>query len=254
MYSRAVDALTPEFWPLVAVGFVAQLIDGALGMAYGISASAALATLGYPPALVSATVHAAEVVTTGVSGVTHAWFRNIDRRVFVRLVIPGMIGGAIGAWLVGRIDAAALRPFIWGYLLIAGVLVLRRAFVRVEPALARVPSHALGGIAGFLDAVGGGGWGPLTTPTLIAGGTLPRYAVGTVNVAEFFVSLTISLTFVFTFDWQRFDLVLALLLGGVVAAPFAAWAVRHVAPRPAMMMVGSAVIALSLIGLWRLVY
>lgn len=244
------EGLSPEFWPLVLVGFAAQLIDGALGMAYGISASAFLTTMGHPPAFVSATVHAAEVVTTGASGLSHAWFKNLDRQIFFKLVLPGMVGGALGAWLLGTLDGDLLKPFVWTYLLLTGVLLLRRASRSSEPQLARAPSHALGGIAGFLDAVGGGGWGTVTTPTLIARGVPPRYAIGTTNAAEFFVTLTISITFLFTFDWRRFDLVVALLGGGVIAAPLGAWIAKHVPPRLAMTGIGLLVVGLAINGLW----
>lgn len=243
------DGLSPEFWPLVLVGFAAQLIDGALGMAYGVSASAFLTTMGHPPAFVSATVHAAEVVTTGASGLSHAWFKNLDRKIFFKLVLPGMVGGAFGAWLLGTLDGDLLKPFVWTYLLLTGILLLRRASRPSEPQLARAPSHALGGIAGFLDAVGGGGWGTVTTPTLIARGVPPRYAIGTANAAEFFVTLTISITFLFTFDWRRFDLVIALLGGGVLAAPLGAWIAKHVAPRLAMLAIGLLVVGLAINGL-----
>jgi hypothetical protein len=162
-----------------------------------------------------------------------------------------MVGGALGAYLLTSLDGSVLRPFVWGWLLLTGILLLRRAFRRDEPGLARAPSHALGGIAGFLDAIGGGGWGTVTTPTLIARGVPPRYAIGTTNAAEFFVTLTISITFLFTFDWQRWDLVIALLGGGVVAAPLGAWVAKHVAPRTAIIAVGLVVVGLSVHGLVR---
>lgn len=243
------DALSPEFWPLVLVGFLAQLIDGAMGMAYGVSASAFLTTMGHPPAFVSATVHAAEVVTTGASGLSHAWFRNLHRSIFIKLVLPGMVGGAVGAYLLSSLDGDILRPFVFAYLLVMGVLLLRRASRRTEPELARAPSHALGGAAGFLDAIGGGGWGMVTTPSLIARGVPPRYAVGTSNAAEFFVTLAISITFLFTFDWRHYDLVIALLGGGVIAAPFGAWIAKHVPSRIAMTAIGLMVMGLSGYGL-----
>ena len=248
-YHDRMEGLSPEFWPLVLVGFAAQLIDGALGMAYGVSASAFLTTMGHPPAFVSATVHAAEVVTTGASGLSHAWFKNLDRQIFFKLVLPGMVGGAVGAWLLGNLDGDLLKPFVWLYLLGAGILLLRRASQASEPRLARAPSHALGGVAGFLDAIGGGGWGTVTTPTLIARGVPPRYAIGTANAAEFFVTLTISITFLFTFDWRRYDLVVALLGGGVLAAPLGAWVAKHVPPRFAMLAIGLLVIGLAINGL-----
>ena len=197
----------------------------------------------------SATVHAAEVFTTGASGVSHAWFKNLDRKIFFKLVLPGMVGGAVGACLLGNLDGNLLKPFVWVYLLLTGILLLRRAWLRSEPGLARAPSHALGGVAGFLDAVGGGGWGTVTTPTLIARGVPPRYAIGTTNAAEFFVTLTISITFLFTFDWDRFDLVIALLGGGVIAAPVGAWVAKHVPPRAAMVSIGLLIIGLAVNGL-----
>jgi uncharacterized membrane protein YfcA len=205
--------------------------------------------MGHPPAFVSATVHAAEVVTTGASGLSHAWFKNLDRQIFFKLVLPGMVGGAVGAWLLGNLDGDLLKPFVWLYLLGAGILLLRRASQASEPRLARAPSHALGGVAGFLDAIGGGGWGTVTTPTLIARGVPPRYAIGTANAAEFFVTLTISITFLFTFDWRRYDLVVALLGGGVLAAPLGAWVAKHVPPRFAMITIGLLVIGLAINGL-----
>lgn len=247
----AMEGLSSEFWSLVAVGFLAQLIDGALGMAYGLSTSAFLATLGHPPAFISATVHAAEVVTTGVSSLSHAYFRNLDRRVFMRLVLPGMLGGIAGAYLLTRVPGEAVRPFVWAYLLAAGLFVLRRAFRATPPELAYAPGYALGGAAGFLDAMGGGGWGTITSPTLIAQGTPPRYAIGTSNAAEFFVTLSISVTFFLSFDWRRFDLVIALLGGGVIAAPVAAFVTKHIAPRIAMVLVGLTVMGLAANGLWR---
>jgi len=245
------EAIPAELWSLLLVGFAAQLIDGALGMAYGVSASAFLTTMGHPPAVVSATVHAAEVFTTGASGVSHAWFKNLDRKILAKLVLPGMLGGACGAWLLSTLDGALLQPFVWVYLLGTGVLLLRRASRSSEPQLAKAPSHALGVVAGFLDAIGGGGWGVVTTPTLIARGVPPRYAIGTSNTAEFFVTLTISITFLFTFDWRRYDLVLALLGGGVLAAPLGAWVAKRVPPRAAMLAIGVLVIGLAANGLWR---
>ena len=245
------EAIPAELWSLLLVGFAAQLIDGALGMAYGVSASAFLTTMGHPPAVVSATVHAAEVFTTGASGVSHAWFKNLDRKILAKLVLPGMLGGACGAWLLSSLDGALLQPFVWVYLLGTGVLLLRRASRSSEPQLAKAPSHALGVVAGFLDAIGGGGWGVVTTPTLIARGVPPRYAIGTSNTAEFFVTLTISITFLFTFDWRRYDLVLALLGGGVLAAPLGAWVAKRVPPRAAMLAIGVLVIGLAANGLWR---
>jgi len=245
------DGLSPEFWPLVLVGFLAQLIDGALGMAYGVSASAFLATMGHPPAFVSATVHAAEVVTTGASGLSHAWFRNLDRKIFFRLVLPGMVGGALGAYLLTSLDGSVLRPFVWGWLLLTGILLLRRAFRRDEPGLARAPSHALGGIAGFLDAIGGGGWGPIVTSTLLARGNHTRYTIGTVNAVEFFVTLTSSAVFPAALGVQHWNIVLGLALGGLCAAPVGGYLAKRVPHRPMMAAVGLLIVGTSGFTLWK---
>lgn len=245
------DVLSTEFWPLVLVGFLAQLVDGALGMAYGLSASTILASFGHPPTFISATVHAAEIFTTGASGISHAWFRNLDRILFFKLVLPGMVGGAIGAYFLSTLDGSAVRPFVWVYLLLLGIMLLRRAFRRSDPTLVRAPGYFLGLVAGMLDAIGGGGWGTITTPTLIARGMQPRYAIGTANAAEFFVALSISLTFLFTFDWRRYDLVIALLGGGVLAAPFGALIAQRISTRVAMLFVGTLVIVLAVVGLLR---
>lgn len=243
--------LTTEFGWLFAVGFVAQLVDGAIGMGYGLTASAFLATLGIPPVVASATVHAAEVATSGVSSLSHAWFRNLDRRIFLSLVLPGVAGGIVGAALLSRVPTDVIRPFVWAYLAITSIVVLGRALLRRPPLEVAAPGPALGGTAGFLDAIGGGGWGALTTSTLIARGVPARYAIGTANAAEFFVSLAISLTFWVHLEALRFDLVVALILGGAVAAPIAAWITRHVPPRVAATGVGATALALAAGGLLR---
>jgi uncharacterized membrane protein YfcA len=242
--------LAPEVPWLIAVGFVAQLIDGCVGMGYGISASAILSTLGVPPAVTSATVHAAEVVTAGVSSASHAWFRNIDRRIFFSLLLPGVIGGVLGATLLAHVPAHAVRPFVWAYLLITSLIVLSRVILKRTPLRVGAQGPALGGVAGFLDAIGGGGWGTIVTSTMIARGVTPRFAIGTSNAVIFFVALATSLTLWLQLGTMRYDMVLALLIGGATAAPIAAWVTSHVAQRAATTAVGLVVFVLAATGLF----
>lgn len=242
--------LAPEVPWLVGVGFLAQLIDGCVGMGYGISASSILATLGLPPALTSATVHAAEAVTAGVSSASHAWFRNIDRRILLSLVVPGVIGGVLGANLVARVPARAVRPFVWAYLIGTSLVVLGRVFLRRERLAVGSQGPALGAIAGFLDAIGGGGWGTIVTSTMIARGVTPRYAIGTANAAVFFVAVGTCLTLWVQLGTLRYDMVIALLIGGAVAAPIAAYITRYVPQRAAAGAVGLVVFVLGACGLY----
>ncbi|MBS0364771.1 MAG: sulfite exporter TauE/SafE family protein [Proteobacteria bacterium] len=246
---HALPAAVPDSW-FIALGFCAQLIDGCLGMGYGICASAVLGALGLPPAVTSATVHAAEAVTAGVSSASHAWFRNIDRRIFLSLLIPGVLGAVAGASLLARVPAHFVRPFVWAYLLATSLVVLSRVILGRTPLSGRVRGPVLGAVAGFLDAVGGGGWGTIVTSTLVARGVPPRYAVGTANAVVFFVALTTSITLWLNIGTPRQDIVLSLLIGGAAAAPLAAWLTRHVPPRAATAAVGVIVFVLGATGLF----
>ncbi|RPD87749.1 sulfite exporter TauE/SafE family protein [Luteimonas sp. 100069] len=243
--------LGDQFLFFVMIGLAAQLIDGALGMAFGLVASSVLLSLGLPPAAVSASVHTAEVFTTGASGLSHLAMRNIDRRLFLRLALPGMVGGGIGAYVLTQLPGEALRPFIYAYLLVLSILILLRAAGRLVPKgeVRRVP--VLGFFAGLLDASGGGGWGPVATSTLLARGGTARTTIGTVNAAEFLVTLSISVTFFLTIGLQHLDVILGLLVGGVAAAPLAALFVKRVRERWVLLAVGTLVMAISLYQIGR---
>lgn len=243
-------SLTPEFGWLIAVGFAAQLINGSVGMGYGLVASGCLAALGVSPALTSAAVHAALIATTGVSSASHAWFGNLDRKVFFSLLLPGVLGGVIGASVLAHVPTQVIQPFVWGYLLITSLFVLGRVILHRRPLAVGAPGRSLGAVAGFLDAVGGGGWGTITTTTLIARGVAPRFAIGTANAVEFFVTLAISVALWFQVGRVRYDMVVALLIGGASAAPVAAWVTRHVPARAAATAVGLVVFALGAAGLF----
>src|SRR5690606_26920905 len=234
-----------EFLQYAAIGFFAQLVDGALGMAYGVLSTSFLLGVGIAPAAASASVHAAEVATTGLSGLSHAWFRNVDWRLLVRLAIAGAIGGAIGAYLLSSVPADAVRPVVAVYLGIMGVLILRRAVRWGAPAGGGdKPVVPLGFAGGLLDALGGG-WGPIVVSTLVGRGGAPRYSVGTVVAAEFFVTLATSLTFVATIGIRHWTIVLGLLAGGALAAPFAGWLGSRIPGRPFTYAVGIAVVLLA---------
>ena len=249
--------MDPEFWIFFGVGFLAQLVDGALGMAYGVVSSTVLLAFGVPPAQASASVHVAEVFTTAASGTSHALHKNVDWKLFRRLALPGAVGGIIGAYVLTEIDGDAIRPFITGYLALVGVFMLVKALKRkARPAREiGVEATPLGLVGGFLDAVGGGGWGPVVTSSLIATGSPPRQTIGTVNTAEFVVTVAISATFIVTFfagTWEGAKdiaghawAVGGLIAGGVIAAPLAAWVVKIVAQKTLMILVGILIVAVA---------
>lgn len=244
-----------EFFSFALVGLLAQLVDGALGMAYGLVSNSVLLAMGLPPAVASATVHTAEVVTTGASGAAHAWFGNVRWKLFWRLAIPGAIGGVLGATVLANVPGEVIRPYVNAYLLILGVMVLLRAFGK---RLTRHQVHhtgVLGFLAGLLDAIGGGGWGPLATSTLLARGGAVRGTIGSVNAAEFVVTTCVSATLIFHIGISHWTIVLGLLTGGVIAAPIAAWLVKHLPEKLVMAAVGMLIIGISLFQLasqwWR---
>jgi uncharacterized membrane protein YfcA len=232
----------------VVVGFVAQIIDGALGMAYGVSSNTFLLSIGIPPAAASAAVHTAEVFTTGVSGVSHWRLGNLDWNLIKRLLIPGVIGGVAGAYLLTSIDGDILKPWISAYLMIMGAIILYKAFRHNGEHTDEIKQVGiLGLIGGFFDAIGGGGWGPIVTTTLVARGKHPRYAIGSVNFSEFFVTFAQSVTFILTLGFvQYWQIILGLLTGGVIAAPLAARLARRLPVRTLMVMVGTLIILLSI--------
>ena len=239
--------MTNDILLFIAIGFAAQMVDGAIGMAYGITASTMLMSMGVPPATASASVHAAEVFTTAASGTAHWRMGNVDRQLVVRLAGPGMLGGGVGAYILASVPGDSIRPIVSAYLLVMGILILWRA---VYPSRSEhePPKHvgALGLLGGFLDAIGGGGWGAMVTSTLVGRGVSPRFAIGSANVAEFFVTATVTATFVATVGLSLWPVITGLVIGGVIAAPFAAYATKHLPDLPVMILVGVVVILLSL--------
>jgi len=239
-----------DFILFVAVGFAAQMVDGAIGMAYGISATSVLLSFGIPPATASASVHAAEVFTTGISGAAHWRFGNVQWATVRKLAIPGMIGGALGAYVLTAVPVEIIKPIVTGYLLLMGAWIVFKALTS-KVRTAEPPSWVgpLGFGGGFLDAAGGGGWGPIVTSTLLGQGGTPRYTIGSVNAAEFFVTVVISVTFLGTIGLELWPIIAGLILGGAIAAPIAAYIAKTIPDRPLMILVGVVIILLSVRGL-----
>lgn len=240
--------MNEDFLFYVIVGFLAQMVDGAIGMAYGVTSTSVLLSFGVPPATASACVHAAETFTTGASGMAHWKLGNVDRRLIWRLAVPGMIGGAIGAYLLTSIPGDAIKPYISAYLLLVGLFIIYKAVHKKHSFVDDPPNNVapLGFAGGFVDALGGGGWGPIVTSTLLGQGTQPRFAIGSVNLAEFFVTLTISVTFILTIGLELWPIITGLIVGGIIAAPFAALAAKHLPSNILMIFVGIVVALLSL--------
>lgn len=238
--------------PFMLVGFGAQIVDGALGMAYGVISSSLLLALGVPPTAASAGVHAAETCTTFVSAISHVSHRNVDWSLFWRLILPGVIGGISGAYLLTQIDGNMVKPFILAYLAAIGLWLLYRG-LKYPPQQREAKWVApLGLIGGFLDASGGGGWGPVVTSNLLLQGSSPRHTIGTVNTVEFFLTLTISATFLFHLGWEAFTMAtVGLLIGGVLAAPLGARIAKVVPPKPLLIMVGIILTLTSAFGIYR---
>lgn len=236
-----------QFWSFVLVGFIAQVIDGALGMAYGVSSTSFLLSLGVPPAAASAGVHMAEVFTTGISGISHWQLGNVKRKLFLSLIIPGVIGAITGAFLLAEVvDGDTIKPYIAAYLLLMGIVIIRKAVRKVTPTDNHGKVAPLALLGGFVDAIGGGGWGPVVNSTLISRGYDVRYSIGSVNTAEFFVALAGAGTFTFFMGLGNLPIIVGLVLGGVFAAPFAALLVKRIPARTLMIVVGLLVIGLSL--------
>ncbi|MFC6091242.1 sulfite exporter TauE/SafE family protein [Saccharothrix lopnurensis] len=231
---------------LALVGLGAQLVDGSLGMAYGVTSTTLLLAIGTSPAAASATVHLAEIGTTLVSGLAHWRFGNVDWKVVAKIGIPGAVGAFAGATFLSSLSTETAAPVMSLILLALGLYILVRFTTFGLPRhnlgkpLRKRFLGPLGLVAGFVDSTGGGGWGPVGTPAILASGRLePRKTIGSIDTSEFLVAVAASLGFLFGIGSQGIDFtwVFALLIGGVIAAPIAAWLVRHIPPR----VLGSAV-------------
>lgn len=240
----------PTFWTAAGVGLLAQVVDGALGMAYGITATSFLLSTGTPPAVASASVHLAEVFTTGFSGLSHWKLGNVSSALFKRLVLPGVSGALLGSYVLTSVDGKALKPWIWSYLLLMGLYIIVKAFrritVRTEPPTYVAPLALFGG---FVDSVGGGGWGPVVATSLLSSGQEPRRTIGSVNAAEFFIAAASGLSLTVMGGLTGWATIAGLVIGGMFAAPLAAVLTRHAPTRVLMIVVGCLITGLGIYNL-----
>lgn len=239
-----IDFVTNEFLTYVLIGFLAQIVDGALGMAFGVLATTSLLAVGVAPATASAMTHITECFTTAASGLSHIYHRNVDWRLVARLAPAGMVGGAIGAYTLSNIDGKAIAPFISAYLIVVGFYILYKALRPTWPRDVRdwiVPY--VGAAGGMLDAMGGGGWGPIVTSTLLGRGHELKKVIGSTNFTEFAVTTVISATFIVALGWSELSSAVGLIIGGVMAAPFGALLVKRLPVKP--LMIGVSVIIIS---------
>jgi uncharacterized protein len=242
----------PVLLPFIAIGFAAQLIDGALGMAYGVISTTLLLAIGLPPKAASAGTHAAETFTTAISGLSHIYHRNVDWRLFARLAVPGIIGGVAGAYFLSNVDSSAIKPYVQSYLIVIGLWLIWRSTHVIERTGNPRTVTPLGLFGGFLDATGGGGWGPVVTSNLLLQGSNPRMTIGTVNTVEFLLTLSISITFLIHLGWETFTVATAgLLIGGVVAAPLGAMLAKHIPANRLLLLVGVILTLTSLYGVGK---
>ena len=245
-----------NFHWFVFAGFAAQMIDGALGMAYGVSATTFLLSIGVPPVAASASVHTSEIFTSGASGLSHLKFGNVSNKLFKKLVLPGILGAALGAVILSSLSdyGYVIKPVIAAYTLILGIVIIRKAFKNEKEKEEVKHVTPLAGVGGFLDSVGGGGWGPIVASTLIAKGNHPLKTIGSVNLAEFFVALTSSAAFITFIGLTHWQIILGLIIGGIVAAPLAAKAAGKIPVKRIMILVGGLVIFLSLRNIYTVIF
>lgn len=229
-------------------GFIAQMVDGALGMAYGVTATTFLLSFGITPAAASASVHASEIFTTGASGLMHLKFKNVNTKLFKHLLIPGVIGAIIGAYILSSFQEYGniIKPIVSIYTLILGIVIIHKAIKKIKEKKKIKRIGALAFIGAFLDSIGGGGWGPIVSSTLIARGRAFRYTIGSVNLAEFFITLASSITFFTVIGIQHWSVIAGLVIGGMIAAPFAAFMTSRIPVRAGLIFVGIVVVIVSL--------
>lgn len=245
---RIAESIDSSILLYITAGFTAQMIDGALGMGYGVTATSFLLSFGITPAASSLSVHSSEVFTSGVSGLMHLKFGNVNTKLFKNLLIPGAIGAILGAYILSSFEQYnyIIKPVVSAYTLILGIVIISKALRKdkIRQKIKRLFPLAFAG--GFLDAIGGGGWGPIVASTLIARGRNPKYSIGSVNLAEFFIALSSSLTFITIIGLSNWMIIAGLIMGGVIAAPIAAYLSNKIPTKAIMLLVGIVVIILSL--------
>ncbi|PVD53871.1 ABC transporter permease [Terrimonas sp.] len=245
-----ISGLDSKFYWLILAGFFAQLVDGALGMGYGVVSTTVLMSLGVNLSAISGSIHTAEMFSSGASGYSHYKFGNVNKKLFKALLIPGIIGAVVGAYLLSRFGdqyANYIRPLIASYTMLLGIRILIIAFRKGQKKPQKVKRVGwLAGAGGFLDSFGGGGWGPLVTSTLISKGRSPRFVIGSVSITEFFVTLASALTFFAMIGVSHWQVILGLIIGGLIGAPIAARLVGKLPMKTMFIAVGVMVVIWSL--------
>lgn len=229
---------------IVIIGAFAQLIDGSLGMAYGVTSNSLLLSLGFTPAVASATVHTAEVFTTLASGVSHLKLGNVDKKLFINLTVPGSATAILGACILVNFPTGIIKNLVAVYLVLMGGMIILRVFGK-NIFFRKLDAKVLAGIGGLLDAMGGGGWGPIVTSTLIANGEDPKKTIGSVNLSEFFIAFAQSLTFFTLLGFQNLSVIISLTIGGVLVAPLATYICKRTPTKTLLMVVGLLIIAVN---------
>jgi uncharacterized membrane protein YfcA len=246
-WNNFVSGFNQEFLVFFFIGVFAQLVDGTLGMGYGATSTSFLLAYGVPPVISSTGVHVAEMFTTGASAISHHRFGNINKKLVKHLLIPGVLGSITGAYLLSDvINGDVIKPFIAVYMIVLAIIIIRKA---LKKSIIKKKTKRLGVLAtfgGFMDAVGGGGWGPIVTSTLLGRGRNPRYTIGSVNAAEFAVSFASGITFMLFGGIHGWQVIIGLIIGGVIAAPLGAYMVNKIKRKPMMIAVGILIILLSL--------
>ena len=243
---KLIAGINQDFFIYLIIGIFAQLVDGTLGMGYGATSTSFLLSVGVPPAISSTGVHVAEMFTTGASAISHYKFKNINKRLVTYLLVPGVIGSVIGAYLLADvIDGNVIKPYIAVYMIFLAVMIIIKGLRNNNVKKKTKNLGILATFGGFMDAIGGGGWGPIVTSTLIGRGRDPRYTIGSVNAAEFAVSFASGITFLLFTGINGWQVIAGLIIGGVVAAPFGAFFVNKIKRRPMTIVVGILIILLS---------
>ncbi|KRD10924.1 ABC transporter permease [Flavobacterium sp. Root901] len=246
-WSGFVNGFNEEFLVFFAIGVFAQLVDGALGMGYGATSTSFLLAYGVPPVVSSTAVHVSEMFTTGASALSHHRFGNINKKLVKHLLIPGVLGSITGAYLLSDIiNGDIIKPFIAVYMIILAVIIIKKALKKNVEKKKTKKLGILAVFGGFMDSVGGGGWGPIVTSTLLGRGRNPKYTIGSVNAAEFAISFASGITFMLFGGIHGWQVIIGLIVGGVIAAPIAAFLVNKIKRKPMMIAVGILIIILSL--------
>ena len=251
---KLVSGINQDFFIYLGIGIFAQLVDGTLGMGYGATSTSFLISVGVPPAISSTGVHVAEMFTTGASAISHYKFKNINKRLVTYLLVPGIIGSVIGAYLLADvIDGKVIKPFIAIYMIVLAIMIIVKGLRNNNVKKKTKNLGVLATFGGFMDAIGGGGWGPIVTSTLIGRGRDPRYTIGSVNAAEFAVSFASGITFLLFQGINGWQVIAGLIVGGVIAAPFGAFFVNKVPRKTMTIVVGIMIICLSIKTLYPII-